>query len=402
MTNVINLLAGLGADHPVARLREARPDALLNAERSFEALLEPVNPGTFTYGERYAVATYVAGLHGADDARTFYAELLLDDAPSSLGDALSAALTGAASAGPSSGTGVHLHDTAVFGPRLAAALDIAHLMVFHPRDADPAAMGHLRTAGWSEDDIVSLTQLIAFLTFQLRVVHGLQALAGRDVTVSTPPRLTGEDAPWPEVAPPDVVAPTRFVRHPLGWVPWVSPVPEADLTPEQIDSLIRPERAGMPYFRLLARDPDALRARTLTDLDIFYNTDGGLSRAEREFSATVTSRFNGCEYCTSVHAARTVEEGGDEKDVDTLLRDGVHADLAADRASALREASLALSTTPATYGESEITRLRNVGLDDTALLDHVYATAFFNWANRLMLVLGEADVPARYRESDAV
>ncbi|MDO5512544.1 alkylhydroperoxidase domain protein [Corynebacterium sp.] len=397
MTNIINLLAALAPDHPLARLRELRPDALLNAERSFEALLEPPHPGAFTYGERYAVATYVAGLHGAANARTFYAELLLDDAPAALREHIDVAISAGATCGPYAEGGYILHDAAALGERLAAAFDMAHLMVFHPRDASPSAIGHLEQAGWSADDIVSLTQLIAFLTFQLRVVHGLQVLAGREINVPQRAQLPGQIPDWPEVAGPDVVAPTGFVRHPLSWAPWVEPVAEEDLTAEQLESLIRPERKAMPYFRLLARDPAALTARTLTDLDIFYNTDGGLSRAEREFSATVTSRFNGCEFCASVHAARAVEEGGDAGDVDALLDAGVHADLADARSRALRDATLALTATPVAYTAGDVEALRAVGLDDMSLIDHLYASAFFNWANRLMLVLGQVDVPARYR-----
>ena len=41
--------------------------------------------------------------------------------------------------------------------------------------------------------------------------------------------------------------------------------------------------------------------------------------------------------------------------------------------------------------------LRAAGLDDLAVLDVVNSSAFFNWANRLMLTLGEPDVPKRYR-----
>ena len=47
-----------------------------------------------------------------------------------------------------------------------------------------------------------------------------------------------------------------------------------------------------PYFRLLARDPDALRARTLTDKDIFYNADAGLPRAEAEHMASIITGIN--------------------------------------------------------------------------------------------------------------
>src|SRR5207245_6472490 len=37
----------------------------------------------------------------------------------------------------------------VLGPRLAAALEHAHLLVFRPRDAAPSAMQALLDAGWS-------------------------------------------------------------------------------------------------------------------------------------------------------------------------------------------------------------------------------------------------------------
>jgi CMD domain protein len=64
------------------------------------------------------------------------------------------------------------------GSRLVAALEHAHLLVFHPRDASPAALQRLIDAGWSTTDIVTLSQLVAFLSFQIRVVAGLRALAG--------------------------------------------------------------------------------------------------------------------------------------------------------------------------------------------------------------------------------
>ncbi|MCY1551814.1 CMD domain protein [compost metagenome] len=53
----------------------------------------------------------------------------------------------------------------------------AHLLVFHPRDASPAALQALLDAGWRTTEIVTLSQLVAFLAFQIRVVIGLRALA---------------------------------------------------------------------------------------------------------------------------------------------------------------------------------------------------------------------------------
>ena len=63
------------------------------------------------------------------------------------------------------------------GPRLAAAFEHVHMLVFHPRDAAPASLQALLDAGWSTTDIVTLSQIVAFLSFQIRVVTGLRTLA---------------------------------------------------------------------------------------------------------------------------------------------------------------------------------------------------------------------------------
>jgi len=143
------------------------------------------------------------------------------------------------------------------------------------------------------------------------------------------------------------------------------------------------------------RDPEVLEARTKTDKDIFYNTADGLPRAERELAAAATSRYNGCIYCASVHSrfATTYSKRGE--DVQRLLDEGVDTDLGA-RWNAVVKASVALASTPIAFGEAHIEELRSVGLDDAEIVDVINSAAFFNWANRLMLSLGEpTKAPAR-------
>ncbi|WP_454149867.1 alkylhydroperoxidase domain protein [Microbacterium lacticum] len=193
----------------------------------------------------------------------------------------------------------------------------------------------------------------------------------------------------------ELARPEAFTQQGLGWVPWLAPVDEDALTDLQRDALIEPARAAMPYFRLLARDPEALRARTLTDLDIFYNVSGGLGRAERELAAAATSRRNGCVFCASVHAAAATRGSGREADVQRLLDEGTGADLGDDTWNAVVEASVALADTPLDFGPDHIARLRAAGLGDAEIVDVIGGAAFFNWANRLMLSLGEPEVPAR-------
>jgi alkylhydroperoxidase domain protein len=186
--------------------------------------------------------------------------------------------------------------------------------------------------------------------------------------------------------------PNAFTQAQLDWLPWLEPPAEDDLSADQQDALIDRARAKSAYFRLLASDPAILRARTLTDKDIFHNPDAGLPRAERELAATIVSRVNGCIYCASVHARFSTNYSRRGEDIDRLLADGVGADLG-NRWNAIAAASSGLTTSPVAFGKHEIDALREAGLDDLAISDAIHAAAFFNWANRLMLTLGEPALP---------
>ena len=192
------------------------------------------------------------------------------------------------------------------------------------------------------------------------------------------------------LTPPPHTEPVVFTRDMLDWLPWLEPMAEADMTEHHIKSLVDAARVKSPYFRLLARDPDVLEARTRTDKDIFYNPEAGLPRAERELAAAATSRLNGCIYCASVHARFAATYSKRVDDVQRLLDEGVEAKLD-ERWEAVVAASVALTTLPMTFGKGHVERLRAVGLDDAAIADLIGAASFFNWANRLMLSLG---VPA--------
>ncbi|CAN7307231.1 alkylhydroperoxidase domain protein [Variovorax sp. LjRoot178] len=192
---------------------------------------------------------------------------------------------------------------------------------------------------------------------------------------------------------PGNVPPAAFTQEELEWLPWLPPLPEAALTDWHRAGLVDASRAKSPYFMLLARDPDILGARTRTDKDIFHNPEGGLPRPERELAAAATSRYNGCIYCASVHARFASHFSHRTDDVQRLLDEGVGARIDK-RWDAIVAASVALTSTPIAFGPEHVERLRTAGLDDLAIVDVVQSAAFFNWANRLMLSLGE---PSRGR-----
>jgi alkylhydroperoxidase domain protein len=193
---------------------------------------------------------------------------------------------------------------------------------------------------------------------------------------------------------PDNREPTAFTQEELGWLPWLEPFPSDQLTERHWAGLVDASRAKSPYFLLLARDPDVLQARTKTDKDIFYNTSNGLPRAERELAATATSRANGCIFCASVHSRFATQYSKRSADVQRLLEEGVEADIDS-RWNAVIEASVALTDTPVTFGDGQIKALRTAGLDDLEIVDVINGAAFFSWANRLMLSLGEPTPPAK-------
>ena len=195
------------------------------------------------------------------------------------------------------------------------------------------------------------------------------------------------------LAHPHNVPPAAFTQAQLEWLPWLEPLAESDLTERHLAGLVDASRAKSPYFMLLARDPEILGARTRTDKDIFYNPDAGLPRAERELSAAATSRFNGCIYCASVHARFASHFSPRSDDIQRLLDQGVGAALDP-RWDAIVAASVALSATPVAFSATHVQALRAVGLDDLAISDVIHGAAFFNWANRLMLSLGEPSGPA--------
>lgn len=193
---------------------------------------------------------------------------------------------------------------------------------------------------------------------------------------------------------PENREPTAFTQEELGWLPWLEPFPADQLTERHWAGLVDASRAKSLYFLLLARDPDILQARTKTDKDIFYNTSSGLLRAERELAATATSRSNGCIFCASVHSRFATQYSKRGADVQRLLDEGVDANIN-NRWNAIIAASAALTSTPIAFDDRQVEALRAAGLDDLEIVDVINGAAFFNWANRLMLSLGEPTPPTK-------
>jgi CMD domain protein len=189
--DIIDTLAGLAPDSSLAAIRDRKPITRQNAQASYRALFEPADPGDVTIQERFAIATFVAGVHAQEEAAAFYAAgLARTAATEAFFAAIQAEIDRGRTAGPYGaypkgplskenvpGPAYHVAEAVLLGPKLTAALAHVHMLVFHPRDADTASLQSLLDAGWSNAGIVTLSQLVAFLAFQIRVVAGLRTVA---------------------------------------------------------------------------------------------------------------------------------------------------------------------------------------------------------------------------------
>lgn len=190
-TDVIDQLVGTREGDALFALRIQRPDAKKNAQASFDALFASKTLEHVSQLERLAIAYWTVALSQSPTA-SFYRDLLTAESPETL-SALDAALPDAITTGPygdypegpltaENVPGLHWEPSAalvaVVGDRLAAALTHTHLLSYRPRDASSEALQALLDAGWSTTGIVTLSQLVSFLNFQLRVVAGLSVLKG--------------------------------------------------------------------------------------------------------------------------------------------------------------------------------------------------------------------------------
>jgi len=359
--DLLDQLADIAPGSALAAARLTRDAATRHTQGSYDVLFSETDGVDFTLAERFQLAQQVAHWHGDSQLSAHYRakRQALGEQP--------------------------------VQPRFAAALSHGELLSFKPANATAEHLAQLQQAGWSLDAIVTLSQLVAFVSFQTRLLRSYLLLGGKaTANDSQQPVLAGA---WRTDATTHSgrSAPPQFTRDELGWEPWIPAKPLAEFNEQQQATLAHFGHSDSDYFRLLGRNLPLLEQRTLTDKGIFY-TAGGLSRKERELAATVASKVNGCIYCASVHARKAAQLSKQVEEVQRLIDTAPGGDLTQGqdaRWQAQIAFSASLSATPPTATAHQVAELRKQGLNDLELLDLAQSTAFFAWANRLMLTLGE-------------
>ena len=181
----------------------------------------------------------------------------------------------------------------------------------------------------------------------------------------------------------------EFTAEVPRWSPYVTPVELDKATPEQLDALqITPSNKKVSaYVLTLAHDPESLKVRSPLFNAIMYGKDG-LPPAERELAAVAASVVNRCVYCVSVHAARYVQLTKREDTIAAVFAGETEPELD-EHSQAMFDFAVALSKTPSEATADHIRALRDIGLEDIAIVDLILASSIFGWANRLMHTLGE-------------
>jgi uncharacterized protein YciW len=144
-SDIIDTVAGLDPESLLALLRRRRPEALRHTEGSYQSLLHPADTGGVSTAERAAIARRVA-------------ELNLDAA---LGAHYASVEAATEEAEPG---------------RLGVILKHVDLLTREPSAATPADLDALRAAGLTDRDIVTVSQLVAFINHQVRLLAGLRLL----------------------------------------------------------------------------------------------------------------------------------------------------------------------------------------------------------------------------------
>jgi uncharacterized protein YciW len=159
LTTLIETLAGVPSASRLGQALQARAEIMRLSEAAHDAVLMPREPGGLSHGLRAALAARMCRQLG-DDALTSHYDSYL---------AHSADLDAAPLAHPKGTTDDPLLDA------IARHID---LLTLAPREATRQDIEALKVVGLSEADIVRLSELAAFVNYQLRVVAGLKLLKG--------------------------------------------------------------------------------------------------------------------------------------------------------------------------------------------------------------------------------
>ena len=160
--DLLDDILGIAPGSRLDALRRSRPEARRHAQGAHRELLLPDDPGNVSHVERAALALRVALREGEGALAARY-RAVLDRAGAAEQAMLAEDLSGAPMEG-----------------RLAALLRYADLVAVRPEATMRADLDVLRDLGFTPRDVVAVTQLVAFVPYQVRLLAGLRAMMAEE------------------------------------------------------------------------------------------------------------------------------------------------------------------------------------------------------------------------------
>ncbi len=159
--DVIAEIVGIDPGSALAQVVAGRADIMALTQQTHDGALMPENPGGLSHAERAAFACRIAKINDDKDFETHFEAMMekvgASDATARIADIW---FDGGSDA------------------RLKALIRHVDLVAHAPKDATRRDIELLREAGIAEPDIVRLAELVAFVSYQIRVAAGLRLMRG--------------------------------------------------------------------------------------------------------------------------------------------------------------------------------------------------------------------------------
>ena len=259
--------------------------------------------------------------------------------------------------------------------RLAQMTQFARQLAFSPNVIDARARQQLEDVGLTRHDIVLMSQIIGFISFQARAVAVLQALLGQPVRW-----LPGMEMQQP--APPE-----GFADLSGTWQPGIEGVEIRTASARQLESLANWQ--PLPAFRLLA-PVLAHHASTLDALGEIYQAVASEPSDEpwQQLAALYTARINGSVSCFGEYR----RDGAIL--AETMLSDDPLSHSGEDKkAHAVLQSVQHLTCAPDRFSPAHLALLKESGFSEASAISLLIWSALCGWFNRLKIAVGDVTCP---------
>lgn len=188
----------------------------------------------------------------------------------------------------------------------------------------------------------------------------------------------------------------------MAWIDTISPEHATGEVAAYYEAVSQARGGVADVHQVQSLNPRTMRAHLELYKSVVF-ARSTLSRVDRERIAVVVSAANRCPYCIG-HHGEALRNLDDDPTVVEALEAGQIPEALGERERALLTWARERTLAPWEAHEAEVKRLRELGVDDRGIFDASATCAYFNFVNRLVLMLGvqlESDYAATCGDQEA-